>query len=183
MSVYNLNLQAWWLSLSPAWQEVLIEALELEHDFGLSDLEYIFTIRELHCVGLHDLSPLYYLPHLENLYLSHCKVSDYSPLRALLNLKELHLTYCNDPDVGLLVGLTHLEVLDISYPLGELHHQEDLIHLRQLKEIYLNACKMESLAPLLALDRLELACMYFNPIGPFEVKSFQAIRTDCQLMC
>ncbi|MFK7922355.1 MAG: hypothetical protein AB8H47_10390 [Bacteroidia bacterium] len=183
MSVYNANLKEWWLSLSPAWQQVLIEAMELENEFQYTDLEYVFTIRELHAVELFDLSPLYYLPQLEILYLNHCVVADYSPLRALGALRELHLTYCNDPDVGLIVGLQQLEVLDISYPRGELHHQEDLMHLSQLKEVYLNACKLESLAPLLSLDRLELACMYFNPIGAYEVQSFQAIRSDCRLMC
>ena len=183
MAVYSANLQAWWHKLSSAWQKVLIQALDLEHRFGLNDLEYIFTIQELHCVGLTDLSPLYYLPQLERLHLNRCQVSDYSPLRSLSNLRELHLTFGNDPDIGLLVGLQQLEVLDISYPFGQLHHKEDLSHLHQLKELYLNACKMESLTPLLALDRLEIACMYFNPIQPYEVQNFQNLRSDCRLMC
>ncbi|MEM6344458.1 MAG: leucine-rich repeat domain-containing protein [Bacteroidota bacterium] len=182
MSVYSANLQAWWHTLSSAWQKVIIQALDLEQGFGLNDLEYIFTIEELHCVGLADLSPLYYLPQLQCLHLSHCQVADYSPLRALPNLRELHLTYGNNPDVGLLVGLQKLEVLDISYPSGELLHQEDLIHLKQLKEVYLNACRMETLRPLLALDQLEIACMYFNPIRAHEVQNFQNIRRDCRLM-
>ncbi|MEL6593880.1 MAG: hypothetical protein AAFQ68_27505 [Bacteroidota bacterium] len=183
MSVYNHNLQSWWQSLSDQWQQVLIEALELEGQFSLTDLEFIFTIQELHAHRLTDLSPLYYLPQLEVLHLSHCATLDYRPLRALGALRELHLTYCYEPDIALMVGLRQLEVLDISYPCGPVQHKEDLIHLQQLREVYLNACEIDTLSLLLPLDHLEIACMYFNPIAPAEARSFQSLRSDCRLLC
>ncbi|MEL7342749.1 MAG: hypothetical protein AAGM67_19850, partial [Bacteroidota bacterium] len=105
------------------------------------------------------------------------------PLRALSSLRELHLTYCYQPDIALMVGLRQLEILDISYPSGEVRHIEDLIHLQQLREIYLNACDIETLSVLLPMDQLEIACMYFNPIASGEAQSFQALRADCRLMC
>ena len=179
-----VTLNSWWSELDKNWKETLVNELELEDCFSLTDMEYVFLLNELDCsrTEISDLAPITLLSQLEKLDLSETSITDLSPLLKLPRLKELHITFSKNLDMITLGKLKNLEILDISYPQSELMNIHPISNLTNLREFYCNACEIDTVIHFMTLSKLEMLCGYFNQIPKAEIEAFRELMPNCKLL-
>lgn len=177
-------IRRWWNTLSPEWQEVLTEQIGPIEHWDQPDTLALDQVTNLDCSysGIRTLRPLLLFPQLEVLDISGAEVEDFFPLSTLIHLKELHACYCKPFDLYLIEGLDKLEILDLSYPHGKLIHPHVISEFVNLKELFLNAGGLKTVADLLTLEQLTLTTLHFNPMPTEEVHAFADIMQDCRVL-
>ncbi|WNJ15969.1 hypothetical protein [Pontibacter sp. G13] len=175
----------WWMGLGNPWKTLFLENLEMEYDDPMANIHRVFSLEELDLSRseIRDLSPLKYFGNLRYLDLSMTDIDDLTPLEDLVNLQELHFTGSKNLDVSQLSRIPNLEVLDLSYPETPPVNFDELYKLDQLKAFYGNGCSLNSIAEFVALDQLEVLCLYFNIIPAKELRAFKELYPDCKVMC
>lgn len=180
----DVALKTWWDTLNDAWQDILIDHLDLNGLFTPKDLGYLHTLTELNLHGeaIDDLDVLQMLPQLEYLDISFSQVSDLSPLHSLPNLRELHAIGLRQIDLSPLADMTQLEVLDISYPEETLISGHTLASLQGLREFYANGCGIQDMGDIHHLTGLEVLSLYFNPISHTAIDTYRLICPQTNLL-
>ncbi|GAB4404561.1 MAG: hypothetical protein OHK0039_04820 [Bacteroidia bacterium] len=174
----------WWSTLDTTWRELVVSHLDLDGCFSEADLSYLPAIEELDCrgVALRDLTPLTRFSGLRGLNLSETPLTDLAALQHTPDLQQLDLSFGQGYDLQQLHGLHQLSVLDLSYPLQRHLHPEALAGLTSLRELYCNACGLDSLLFACQLPQLEVLAVPFNPLDSREIELFQAVNPICRLL-
>lgn len=137
---------------------------------GLADLPNLKRLN-LAAVSLQDLRPLRSFPALEELDIGSNLVRDLTGLEALTNLRTLNLYGNPLNDLTPLAGLTRLESLTASN-LTTLWNETDppplnlepLRGLTSLRHLDLSIARIDDLAPLAGLVRMERLSLSHNPL-------------------
>jgi len=108
---------------------------------------------------IDDLSPITYLENLESLYLYNNKIKNINPMYEIKSLKILE--YWEDNiDTTNIYKLENLECLRILYITQEILN--DIVNLKELKELYTNYFKINDISPLVKLACLENLHINYN---------------------
>ncbi|MCB0835806.1 MAG: hypothetical protein KDD63_17380 [Bacteroidetes bacterium] len=179
----TIALSTWWAELSEEWQGILEGQLET-NGMEISNWNDISCLKELDCSGssITDLTPVSHFSSIESLDISETQVKDLRPLLQLPQLKELHLTFSQSLDLEIIGKLDKLEVLDISYPYIKNNDIHALSGLTNLRELYCNACNVDTVIHFITLQKLEILCVYFNPIPGQELDAFQELMPFCRIL-
>ena len=153
---------------------VKLEALDLDHCWGLADIKPIAGFVKLKRLGLKHTSvttieALAGLVELEALRISDMGVTDITPLAGLVKLTDLSLNHCKDlTDVTPLAGLvklTHVNLMHTS--VTTIEPLAGLVQLKMLKIRMTGVTNVTHLAGLVKLEDLDLAyCRDLTDITP-----------------
>lgn len=206
--IYKANEHTiWFLNLSPAWKEVLLQQAGYNKDQVLKTNQIfdIFYIKKINIIGRNDiesLDPLSNLLQLEELYFANTmKINDLTPLSNLNSIKVIDCSFNPITDLGPLENLGNLKSLNVSntyvssldalqrlYSLEKLHMSssrvndlKDVRNLTNLKEIKLSNTDVKSLSPLITLLDLENIECYNTKISAKDIQKFREIRPEVEI--
>jgi hypothetical protein len=111
----NQLIEDFWLTLDLTWERIFAKYIGKERILK-SDVETIFLLEEINCdkQSLRNLEPLFYLPNLKKLSVSHTGIHSLQPLKNLAKLEYLNCSHNNIPSLESLNKMENLIDLDCS---------------------------------------------------------------------
>lgn len=148
-------LSQWWEGLDVAWQQVLLQKINVASNPTTEQLHQLTAVSALVLEGVSftDLEPLTIFSNLRKLVLFDAPVLVLSPLRELNKLTSLKLSQLPAVDYLPIAGLSELEELDLSNT--GIEELIALSKLTNLKKLNLSGTNIKSLKGIESLSKLE----------------------------
>lgn len=197
------ELNSWWSSLDPVWQNIFRkqnslpenpDSEQLHHLTEIANLEFenlpveniqaltaFVNLRSLAIFDapLADISPVGELKHLKKLRISQVPVIDFSPVSGLSELEELDISNTGIEDLLYLSGLSKLKILNISGT--NLSSLKGLETLSNLEELDVASTNLRSLKPIMGLNNLKKLSCFNTRLTSRAVDQFKASNPSCEV--
>jgi len=155
------DLADFWENTEDEWKKILKTQLDFGDTISNRDMHKILKIKLLDVennITLSNLSPVKFMPLLEDLNFSGTSISDLSSVLQLRNLKILRGAGSKVVELSPLKDLANLQVIDFSRT--EVNNISAISNLKNLDSIYFNSTKVKDINVLNELDRYKIA--YFD---------------------
>jgi len=110
------DLKSWWITLTPAWQNVFTKATTISRDPGKEELAKLTKLDSINVTnsGISDLEPLARLRQLRKIILANTTISDLSPLQPFMDVTYLDISGTQVGDISVINQFKKLTVLRAS---------------------------------------------------------------------
>jgi Leucine-rich repeat (LRR) protein len=148
------DLQAWWQTLTPAWQNVLRNAAKIRLMPAKEELAKVTNLDSINFSGnpsIRDLEPLRKLHKLQVIIANNTAIDDLSPLEEHREIRYLDISDTDVSDVSVVSKFGNLQVLRADR--SKIEKIDPLFNLKALKELYVDRTAIHDITAQEFLER------------------------------